>query len=156
VATAQALGWDSASIFGAKKPAIASNAETDVPASGTEPTYELVPNSNKNDTPEPENKNGAEGLASQAATGNGGEEVPFGDGGDDGQPDNEFGKLTVALEEYTIGYKQHLDVPASNGINPYQAAMKELDNKNATMESRRSMIEKVKNWLVAHNVQGAA
>jgi hypothetical protein len=158
MATAQALGWDSASIFGAKKPAIASNAETDVPDSGTDPvTYELVPNSNKNDTPEPENKNGAADLAAKAAADNGGGGIPFGD--DDGnnqQPDNEFEKLTAALEEYTTGYKEHLDVTTSNGNNPYRMAMAELENKNATVESRRLMVEKVKNWLVAMKIPGAA
>jgi hypothetical protein len=152
MATAQALGWNSASIFGAKKPAIASNAATDVPDSGTEPSYELVPNSDKNDTPEPENKNGAEGLAAEAAAENSGEEMPFGEEDDGG----EFEKLTTALEEYITGYKEHLTLNAKGGINPYQKAMAELENKNATVESRRSMIEKVRNWLVAHNVQGVA
>jgi hypothetical protein len=122
MATSQALGWDPASIFGAKKLA---------PPSAVDPAETAMPES--------ETGGSAADLAAEAAANNGGETMPFGDEDDGGK----FEKLTAALEEYIIGYEEYLSLNAKGGINPYQKAIAELENKNATVESRRSMIEKV-------------
>jgi hypothetical protein len=145
LAASKALNMDISALFGAKKSELISGLQ--IPAPQLESPENAAPPEGN-----PENPGStAADLAAKAAD-NSGETMPFGDEDDGGK----FEKLTAALEEYAIGYKQHLDVTTSNGNNPYRMAMAELENKNATVESRRSMVEKVKNWLVAMKVPGAA
>jgi hypothetical protein len=40
-------------------------------------------------------------------------------------------------------------VTSKNGVNPYKAAEAELARPDATVESRRDMIEKLRNYLAA-------
>ena len=61
--------------------------------------------------------------------------------------ETEFERLTHVLIEFMDGYKDALDVVSGNGKNPYKMGEEELKNPNATIESRSSMIDRLRNWL---------
>jgi hypothetical protein len=65
----------------------------------------------------------------------------------------EFDLLTGTLEEY-MSFKRYLDVTAPSGINPYKLAEDELNSKTATEESRRKMINRIRDYLIAKHVPG--
>ena len=67
---------------------------------------------------------------------------------------NEFDALTQSLKQWISTYKDLLDGKFKNGVNPYQIALDELDenNFNASVESRKLMIQRVKDFLKARGV----
>jgi hypothetical protein len=142
MASAQALGVDVASLFGGRKispeeneiaPAVETEQRTALPSSSVT-EYEEV---DYEDSSAPEN---AESLAEQAAQPSGG---------------NEFEELTLTLEQLTTSYKDILDTTLKTGQNPYKLAMGELDanNFNASEITRRGMIKRVKDFLMARGVK---
>ena len=139
MASAQALGVDVASLFGGRK--LPANETAAQVISGSDSVASLPPASDgtenvpHNDNPEPvisENAN----LASQAET------------------DESLDSLSVILEQWIETYKETLNVTLTNGVNPYKMAMEELDanNFNASVESRKTMIQRVKDFLKAKGV----
>jgi hypothetical protein len=160
MATAQALGVDVTALFGGRKTAIEApipqeGGDDDQPFPHEHTTTSAVDEPQGSDN-EPHISN-AERLAGEAACGD--DELAFGDdedgGAQDKQPENEFDHLTASLEEY-LTFKEYLDITAKNGVNPYELAEKELNDKAATVESRTKMIERVKNFLIASHVKGVA
>jgi hypothetical protein len=139
MSTAQALGVDVASIFGGKKTALtASPEQVEPPAQGY-------------DDPPPDTSAVGSDTASLAAQAT----EPDFDDPDDTVPPNaetEFDRLTVALEEFVAGYKAELNVTTSTGKNPYTLAEAELANKDATEDSRRGMIDRLRKFLLAKGV----
>lgn len=152
MASAQALGVDVASLFGGRKLPVAdaespvpvvpsaeipvaalpetTEACNDVPPQETEPDFEVQ------DAPVPPESSE---LASQALTAAG---------------ENEFDALTQALEQWIESYKEILNVTLKSGANPYKMAQEELDanNFNASVESRKAMIQRVKEFLKVKGV----
>lgn len=159
MASAQALGVDVASLFGGRKlPA----QETETPASAipsNEPAEALPETTEVPVEYEEYSDEGAEAafdsshssepestssLAEQAA---GAAKAT--------SPDvNEFDALTQSLGQWISTYKDLLDGKLKNGVNPYQMALDELDenNFNASVESRKLMIQRVKDFLKARGV----
>ena len=138
MATAQALNMDVASLFGAKRAEL-------VPASDISDE----PNNTPAETPgqEPENRSSAVDLAAEA----GSDEPEFPDEptGPGTEQEDLFKEKTLVIEQYMTSYKEALDVTSKNGKNPYVMAQEELANSNATIESRNSMIERLRTWLHA-------
>lgn len=66
-----------------------------------------------------------------------------------------FENLTATLEKY-MTFKEYLDITTKDGTNPYKLAQLELEDKDATEESRGKMIKRIRDFLVAKNVQGVA
>lgn len=64
----------------------------------------------------------------------------------------EFQELTVRLEEMVGSYKEKLNVVLPNKMNPFILAKNELDDFGASVDSRKSMIERTKKFLVACGV----
>jgi len=129
MATAQALGVDVSSLFGGKN--IADNT-TITTGDGMPPEHtptkmaEETPPSREPDFPE-------EPTNSQ---------------------DDDKQKILKAIEEkginidqLMVSYKDALDVTSNNGKNPYKMAQDELNNPDATIESRNSMIKRLNDWL---------
>ena len=139
MASAQALGVDVASLFGGRK--LPANETAAQVISGSDSVASLPPASDgtenvpHNDNPEPaisENAN----LASQA------------------EADESLDSLSAILEQWIETYKDALNVTLTSGVNPYRMAMEELDanNFNASIESRKAMIQRVKDFLKAKGV----
>ncbi len=143
MASAQALGVDVASLFGGKKlPSNENmaqvisgndNAESLPPAAeGTENVVhndEPIPEYEVHDSVETENIGT---IAREAA-----------ESGED------LDSLTLVLEQWAETYKAILNVTIKNGINPYKLVQDELDanNFNASVDSRKSMIKRIKDFL---------
>jgi hypothetical protein len=141
MATAKALGVDVAALFGARKPILANSADTEAaPAETVEP--------------EPESGNNAANLAAEAAA-DGEPDFPKDDEEETPQEETEFDRLTFTLEEY-MSFKEYLDVTTKSGANPYELAQAELNSKTATEESRRKMVGRLRDFLIAKNVPGVA
>ena len=66
-----------------------------------------------------------------------------------------FDELTKTLREYCENYKDKLNVTFKNGTNPYNLATEELDsnNFNASVETRKAMIQRVKDFLKIRGVE---
>jgi hypothetical protein len=143
MATAQALGWDAASLFGARKdalpPAAGNIEEPHTPA----------------ETAKPGNENSAANLAAEAADDDEPDFPTDTEGENPQKEETEFDRLTRTLEEYTT-FKEYLDVTTKSGVNPYKLAQDELASKTATEESRLKMIQRIRGYLIAKNVQGVA
>lgn len=152
MASAQALGVDVASLFGGRK-LPAGNTETPAPAIspdetpavalpkttesyGDIPSQEVEPDFEVQDAPVPQNPSD---MASQAMTA----------GGED-----DFDALSQVLEQWVESYKELLNVTLKSGANPYKLAMEELDanNFNASAESRKAMIQRIKDFLKTRKV----
>jgi hypothetical protein len=135
MATAQALGWDAASLFGAKKPAsYPDDGSGDVPPEDAvvtpEPPAAVDPPPRQGDTiPDFDAKPAAETAKA------------------------EFDRLTLALREFVEGYEDILNVKTPSGTNPYVLAAAELDDFDATVESRANMIKRLRDYLAAKGVK---
>jgi hypothetical protein len=119
MATAQALGVDVGSLFGGSKAALPE-------AEGAE--YTDV-------TPEVETEE-AEGK----------QESVFDAPPNQMEPD--FDSLTQSLTEYLEGYEAELCVDLKNGLNPYKVAEAELTNPDATVGTRLSTINRIREFLI--------
>jgi hypothetical protein len=146
MATAKALDIDMSTLFGTKKPALPTAAESEgqytPPAGAAEQ--------------EPEPTGNTAGLAEQAATE---EEPEFPVDETETQGDgekSEFEQVSLELEQYLTSYKECLNVTTKNNVNPYEMGMKELGNGNATLESRRKMKDRIRDFLVSKKVKGVA
>jgi hypothetical protein len=64
---------------------------------------------------------------------------------------DEFTRMDMRLEEYVVGCKDQLDIPlttpAGKQINPYEQAVKELNNPDATVESHQDMLNRIEAFL---------
>ena len=147
MATAKALGMDISTLFG--RPSLPPAAATVVedaditPAEKTNPEPEQKPEGNGN----------AANLADQAAN----DDVDFPADENEVQQAEKarLDELTYTLEQY-MSYKEYLNIKTGSGVNPYELAMAELNNKNATIESRSKMIDRVRDFLVKKHVPGVA
>jgi hypothetical protein len=145
MATAQALGWDAAALFGGKKPLPPAAERIEAPYTPAETV-----------TTAPENGNSTAKLAAEAAAAGNEPDFPTDTEGEtQAQQETEFMRLTVALEEY-MTYKEYLDVTTKSGANPYKMALAELDSKTATEASRAKMLTRIRNFLIEKNVPGVA
>ncbi len=63
-----------------------------------------------------------------------------------------FQQLTIELEEMLLAYKDKLNVNLPSGVNPFNLAQAELNDFNAGIESRKSMIDRTKKFLIACKV----
>jgi hypothetical protein len=125
LATAKALDMDVASLFGGRKESAAPFPATTAAAADPVPP-----------------DNGGDNVMTPAAT------PDFADDAGGAAPASEFDRLTNALSEFIEGYKTELNVCAPpNGINPYEKALAEMGSKEATVETRRWMIERLREFL---------
>jgi hypothetical protein len=89
--------------------------------------------------------NTVEGLAAEAAEdGDDWSNLKPADKGD------ELQDLTIRLEEYLVGHKEQLDVILEGKnvkVNPYELAVKELNDPAATVESRKTMLSRIEKLL---------
>lgn len=146
MASAQALGIDPAALFGGRK--ITGAKEERLPE---QETTTALPESaeQNNDSPaaydeapaEYENSS-QEQMADAASLA----EQALG---------NDFDSLTAELAKLCNEYQNILNVTLKSGSNPYNMAWAELDqnNFNATVETRQTMIKRVKDFLVARGVK---
>jgi len=144
MATAKALDIDMSTLFGTKKPALPTAAESEGHYTPPAETPEQ----------EPENNGNTAGLAEQAATEEE-PEFPVDEIEPHGKDEmSEFDQVSLELEQYLVSYKESLDVETKNKVNPYELGMKELSNANATLESRKKMKDRVRDFLLSKNVKG--
>ncbi len=130
LATAQALGVDVSAIFGGQKMLTGqqeNNYEGGQGNTTSEP--ETPPPSNEPDFPDDPD---VENTAAREVT--------------------LFEQLTQTLNEFLDGFGDVLDVETKNGKNPYKMIEEELDNPNATEESRGAMIKRIREWLKAKGI----
>ena len=138
MATAKALGVDIATLFGKSSPALVNEPP---PAKKTE--------TDDRAEPEPTSNTNTANLAAAAAAD---DDVDF--PVDENETElAEFERLTLVLEQYTT-FKEYLNVIVQNGVNPYQLAQKELNNPDATVESRSKMVERIRDYLIKKQVPG--
>lgn len=136
MASAQALGVDVASLFGGSKkiddaeneiiPAVEAQATTALPEATTENVEETHF-----------------------------EEIPVNSEVKNNSDSDEFETLTETLEQWIVTYKDTLNVTLKSGANPYNLAVEELDanNFNASVESRKAMIQRIKDFLKVKGVE---
>lgn len=141
MASAQALGVDVASLFGGRRLS-ATEQTTEIPAPAQE-TAALTESTRVLGETEPQDFAGEvppAPLAEQAASSGG---------------TSDFDELTMSLEGLTTAYKDTLNVTLKSGLNPYKAAMDEIDqnNFNASVESRKAMIQRVRDFLKIRGVE---
>ena len=148
IASAQALGVDVASLFGGRRipdggseapaPAICSAAPETAALPESTDGFPGEEAETAFDSGEGNSATEAEALAAQAAS--------------DG--DSEFDDLTQSLEQWVTTYKDLLNVTLKSGANPYKLAQEELDanNFNASVESRKAMIQRVKDFLKTRGI----
>jgi hypothetical protein len=143
MATAQALGVDMSTLFGGRKMLDNTSGE---PQGKTD-------NEPPDDTPPADNDTA--NLAAKAATDDEPDFPADSKGETQQQDETEFDRLTGALEEY-MSFKEYLDVTTKSGTNPYKMAQDELASKTATEESRKTMITRIRDFLIAKHVPGVA
>jgi hypothetical protein len=142
MATAQALGYDIASLFGAKKTALP-------PASkNSEEPY------TPSDVLEPESENSAADTTAETVAEDE-PDFPEDSEGKTKHEETEFDRLTGTLEEY-MTFKEYLNVTTKSGTNPYKLAEEELNSSAATEDSRKEMITRLRDFLIAKKVPGVA
>jgi hypothetical protein len=82
-----------------------------------------------------------------------------GNGDDDGfggavdQAPDELQELTLLLEQYLATYQDTLNVQAPQGANPFTLVTNELNNPNATIQTRQDMIVRVKKFLSSRGIR---
>ena len=142
MATAQALGWDAAALFGGRRTLPAASEHEDyIPA-------ETI----RTETADAS----AQAAAAVAAEATEEEpEFPVDDTETQSAEQTKFQELTCTLEQY-LTYKEALNVNTKNNINPYELAVAEMKNQNATIDSRSKMIERVRAFLISKKVPGVA
>jgi hypothetical protein len=146
MATAKALGVDMSALFGSRKPMLDGAAPAEAVVVGNTTNWEDTGG-------DPQTENTTDMAGETAA-----DDVP--DFPDNSQPEGQGRKeetelehLTVVLEQY-MTYKEYLDVTTKSGTNPYKLAEAELNSKTATEDSRRTMIDRIRKFLVSYKVPG--
>lgn len=140
MASAQALGVDVASLFGGRRIETEEKpAQIETAPAAALPEAETYEDVSYEGAEEAFDSNGTENLAEKTA--------PI--------VTEDFDSLTQTLREYCETYKAKLDGTLKTGINPYQMAMEELDpnNFNASVETRKAMIQRVKDFLKIRGVE---
>jgi hypothetical protein len=142
MATAQALGVDVASLFGKK-----ALAQSEAATPETENVAEHV-------IIKPESEDSARTLADEASNQQG-DTIP-----DFDVPPNQaasharsFESLADDIRDFLEAYSAELNVTTKSGSNPYKSAETELSNPNATVETRKDMIERLRSYLAAKGVR---
>ncbi len=139
MATAQALGMDISSLFGGKASLPSSTAEI---SEARNVTPDIEPESE-------DDGNIAANLATEAVH----NDVDTTDSQNGSVKLSEFDRLTSALEDFIEGYSEELNITMSDGKNPYQLAIKELNNFEASKESRHEMIFRIRNYLTKKGIR---
>jgi hypothetical protein len=125
LASAMAVGADIPSLFG--RPALTDNTEAETKSA--------------NETPPVQTPTGGESGAS-------GETTPSDPSNSEKENDTaEFDHLTQILNEFLEEFEPKLNGKSQDGKNPYQLAKAELENPNATIQSREEMIIRIRNYL---------
>jgi hypothetical protein len=145
MATAKALDIDMSTLFGTKKPVL--------PPSAAETEGQNTPPMNTAEQ-EPEDNGNTANLANQAADDD--VDFPAEEGEAETEEQIEFKETSVLLEQFAVSYKEVLNIKTQSGTNPYELAIAELDNKNATLESRKKMVDRVRDFLIKKKVPGVA
>jgi len=125
LATAKALGMDISALFG-NRPQIVDAEPINV--TDSQPNNETPPNNN-------------------AAEGSDEPDFPDEPTGPGSEKEDAITQKGLLIEQLMITYKDALDVVSKNGKNPYKMAQEEIDNPNATIESRESMVKRLYDWL---------
>lgn len=142
MATAQALGTDiSALLFGKNAPVAPAIAEEPETASSGEPELRNAGSSDASESYDNESTPADTATLAQQASSIG--TTPSAE---------EFQQLTIELEEMLLAYKDKLNVNLPSGVNPFNLAQAELGDFNAGIESRKSMIDRTKKFLIACKV----
>jgi hypothetical protein len=141
MATAQALGVDISKLWGGGR-----NKMIEAQPQNAEETEAV---SMKNVTPAAEDATAS--LVAQAAEPDE-PEFPDEPTGPGSKPEDPFVQKSLYLEEIMTTYKDALNVMSKNQKNPYNMAEEELKNPNATVETRDSMIERLRTWLKAKGI----
>ena len=141
MASAQALGVDVASLFGGRKIETTEEKPAQIETTPTAALPEAEPYEDVSyeGADEAFDSNGSENLAEQATQ----------------AASEDFDALTQTLREWCNTYKDKLDGTLKTGVNPYKMAMEELDpnNFNASVETRKAMIQRVKDFLKIRGVE---
>lgn len=149
MASAQVLGIDVASLFGGRKLPSPESEITAPAVSAGEPAAAALADGTENYDDVSFEVESAETACSDDGVTPGDTKpatsAPDGD---------EFVALTQTLEQWVETYKELLNVTLTNGANPYNMANEELsdNNFNATVESRKSMIQRIKDFLKTRKV----
>jgi hypothetical protein len=133
MATAQALGVDPATLFGGRK--LADNAVPS-PAGGDNNLPPNTPTRTVSEEPEAEEP-----------------EFPDEPNSEEDEIKKQIDEKGYVLDQIMVSYKDALNVNSSNGKNPYNMAQEELDNPNATIETRDSMIKRLTDWLAKKGIK---
>lgn len=140
MASAQALGVDVASLFGGRRIETEEKpAQIETAPEAALPEAEIYEDVSYEGAEEAFDSNGTENLAEKAAQ----------------IATEDFDSLTQTLREYCETYKAKLDGTLKTGVNPYKMAMEELDpnNFNASVETRKAMIQRVKDFLKIRGIE---
>jgi hypothetical protein len=141
MATAQALGVDVAALFGGKKAlpqaevpqAEAGQKQPEAPDTIQDAEYTRVSQDTSATEPQSETIPDFEYMPPQTAP----------------KQASEFERMTQTLLDFLNGYDDVLNVTIpSNGLNPRKLVETELDNQNATVETRGMMIERTRTYLL--------
>jgi len=136
LASAMACGADIPALFG--KAALTDNTE-----SGNEPRQ----HEERNVTPESEGESGETGTAPQESN------MPDFPDPEPSKDTAEFDQLTLILNEFLEEFKDKLNGKSRDGKNPYELAQAELADSNATVESRSTMIVRIRAYLEKQGIQ---
>ena len=140
MASAQALGVDVASLFGGRRIETEEKpAQIETAPAAALPEAEPYEDVSYEGADEAFDSNDTENLAEQATQ----------------AASEDFDALTQTLREWCNTYKDKLDGTLKTGVNPYNMAMEELDpnNFNASVETRKAMIQRVKDFLKIRGVE---
>lgn len=136
MASAQALGIDVATMFGGRK----------ISEREAEPVASVIPESEPVAAIADDSESAADAPADDVGASAPQSEPPASEG--------DFEALTQSLKQWIDDYKDTLNVTLKSGMNPYKLAQEELDanNFNASVESRKAMIQRVKEFLKVKGV----
>ena len=141
MASAQALGVDVASLFGGRRIETTEEKPAQIETAPTAalPEAESYEDVSYEGADEAFDSNGTENLTDQATQ----------------AASEDFDALTQTLREWCNTYKDKLDGTLKTGVNPFKMAMEELDpnNFNASVETRKAMIQRVKDFLKIRGVE---
>jgi len=142
LATAQALGIDITKIFG--------SGGTKMIEAQPQNADESELAQMKNVTPAADDATASLAAAAAASTEPEFPDEPTGPGS---EQEDLLKQKGLVIEQIMITHKAALDVVSKNNKNPYKMAQDELANPNATIESRDSMIDRLKVWLKAKGIE---
>jgi hypothetical protein len=128
LATAQALGMDVSALFGQKNGSLAT-PEAAADEEGAPPERNVTPEPEAAAAPPPDNPD------------------PW------DEEETQFQKVTRALEEFMHEYKDTLSKAMPSGHVPYALAESELNNPEATVETRKAMLGRITEYLARRGIK---